>query len=395
MWCCSRPSDRNRVITEQTDPVSTAAVETEQSARVEVAGVTKSFSGEAVLRGVNLDVEPGSTVALLGPSGCGKTTLLRVIAGLEPADDGVVVVGDRVLTGPGVFVPPEERRVGLVFQDWALFPHLNVARNVGFGLPRSERRSSPRIDEALHLVGMEEFADRMPDTLSGGQQQRVALARAVAPRPRVLLLDEPFSNLDATMRVRVRNEIHELLHLLGITSIFVTHDQDEAFVLGDRVAVVNAGAIVQTGSPEEIYERPSTPWVAGFVGAADFVTGQISSTAPAIEVTTMFGRLPVPSPGTDDATGTAVGSMVSVLVRPEHLRVSVPDATDNAPHAPGVVRAVEYVGRDTVYAVESAGAVLRARALGPPLFAVGDPVLIHHHGGPVRVFGGSAESPTG
>ena len=364
--------------------MGSTVVETDRSARVEVEGVTKSFSGETVLDGVTLCVEPGSTVALLGPSGCGKTTLLRVIAGLESADAGTVVVGDRVLTGPGTFVAPEDRRVGMVFQDWALFPHLSVARNVGFGLPRPERRSSPRIDESLRLVGMEGFADRMPDTLSGGQQQRVALARAVAPRPSVLLLDEPFSNLDATLRVRVRSEIHDLLHQLGITSIFVTHDQDEAFVLGDRVAVVSEGRIVQTGLPEDIYERPATPWVAGFVGAADFVPGEVSGS----QVSTLLGRLPVVA--VDEPP--VAGGPASVLVRPEHL-VLEPADDRGADGAAGVVRTVEYVGRDTVYVVEAGGVLLRARELGPPRFAVGSSVRVAHRGGPVRVFSDDRVDP--
>ncbi len=365
--------------------MGSAVIDTDRSARVDVEGVSKSFSGTAVLEDVTLSVEPGSTVALLGPSGCGKTTLLRIIAGLETADSGSVVVGEELLTGPSTFVVPEARRVGMVFQDWALFPHLTVARNVGFGLPRAERRSSPRIDEALRLVGMEGFAERMPDTLSGGQQQRVALARAVAPRPRVLLLDEPFSNLDATLRVRVRGEIHDLLHQLGITSIFVTHDQDEAFVLGDRVAVVSEGRIVQTGVPEEIYERPATPWVAGFVGAADFLPGDLDRGV----VATALGRLPVAATA---ASGVAEGP-ASVLIRPEHLTLTANGAPDATTGTTGIVRTVEYVGRDTVYVVEAAGVLLRARELGPPRFGVGDPVHLGHRGGPVQVFAAGPSVP--
>src|SRR5690606_27384273 len=241
---------------------------------VEVVGVTKSFDGgPPVLRGVDVSIEAGRTLALLGPSGCGKTTLLRIIAGLEVPDRGIVRVGGKEVTGPKGVVPPEKRRIGMVFQDWALFPHPSVARNVGFGLPRAERRSSPRIDEALEMVGLAGMGDRMPSTLSGGQQQRVALARAIAPRPRVLLLDEPFSNLDATLRVTIRTEIHQLLVELGITTIFVTHDQDEAFILGDRVAVLSEGEVVQSGSPEEVYLRPRTRWLADFVGEANFIPG--------------------------------------------------------------------------------------------------------------------------
>ena len=211
---------------------------------VDVRGVHKSFGTTAVLRDVDLDVPSGSVVALLGPSGCGKTTLLRIIAGLEAPDAGEVRVGGRLLTGPATSVPPEHRRVGMVFQDWGLFPHLTVAQNVGYGLPRGERRGA-RVDEALELVGLVGLGHRSPTTLSGGQQQRVALARALAPRPSVLLLDEPFSNLDAALRVQVRGEVHRLLRELGVTTVFVTHDQEEAFVLGDEVAVMSEGRVVQ------------------------------------------------------------------------------------------------------------------------------------------------------
>ncbi len=352
--------------------------------RVEVRDIVKSFGGDRVLDGVSLAVEPGSTLALLGPSGCGKTTLLRIIAGLEVPESGEVLVDGRVLTGPGTLVPPEQRRVGMVFQDWALFPHLSVARNVGFGLPRAERRGSPRVDEALALVGMEGFADRMPDTLSGGQQQRVALARAVAPRPRVLLLDEPFSNLDATLRVRVRTEIHALLQGLGVTAVFVTHDQDEAFVLGDRVAVVSAGRVVQHGPPQEIYERPATPWVAGFVGDAVFVPGRASGATVATEL----GALPLDEP----ASGA-----VRVLLRPEQLDLEVAAGTGSTgSDRAATVELVEYVGRDTTYhLVSPSGLALRVRRRGAPTWSRGDRVLVRPGPDPVRCFPGEAEPGPG
>ena len=210
---------------------------------VDVSGVNKSFGETDVLHEIDVSVEPGTSLALLGPSGCGKTTLLRLIAGLERPDEGQVSVGDQVMAGPSTWVPPEKRNVGMVFQDWALFPHLTVGKNVGYGLDRAERKGS-RISEALDMVGLADLVDRMPDTLSGGQQQRVALARAIAPRPSVLLLDEPFSNLDSALRVGVRTEVHRLLIDLGITSIFVTHDQEEAFVLGDEVAVMSGLSLI-------------------------------------------------------------------------------------------------------------------------------------------------------
>jgi iron(III) transport system ATP-binding protein len=217
---------------------------------VSVRSVSKSFDAAPVLRDVDLRVDAGQIVALLGPSGCGKTTLLRAIAGLERPDQGEVWLGERLLSGRGTFVAPERRRIGMVFQDWALFPHLSVGRNVGFGLTRAERRSG-RIEAALQLVELTGLADRMPATLSGGQQQRVALARALANRPAALLLDEPFSNLDATLRVSIRAEVQRLLRELSLTAVFVTHDQEEAFLLGDQVAVMLGGTVVQ--------QAPATP----------------------------------------------------------------------------------------------------------------------------------------
>jgi len=345
------------------------------SVPLQLRELSLSFApGVPVLDGVSLDVEPGSTLALLGPSGCGKTTLLRVIAGLEHPDAGTVRVGDRVLTGPGVDVPPEQRHVGMVFQDWALFGHLDVARNVGFGLPRAERRASPRIDRSLELVGMTEFGSRQPDTLSGGQRQRVALARAIAPEPSVLLLDEPFSNLDTSMRVRVRSELHALLGELGITSVFVTHDQDEAFVLGATVAVMSGGRVVQCGTPEDLYERPVDAWVAAFVGDADFVPGS----ARGDRVETALGVLPLARRRT---------GAVRVLVRPEHLEVvSTADAvTAGGPAGmSGRVVLVEYVGRSTTAHVDVGDVVLRVCTTGRPTVEPGDRVVVRHRGGAVQ-----------
>jgi iron(III) transport system ATP-binding protein len=340
-----------------------------------VAGITKSFDGvTTVLDGVDLDAPAGSTLALLGPSGCGKTTLLRIMAGLEVPDAGTVRVGDELLSGPGVLVVPERRRIGMVFQDWALFPHLDVAANVGFGLPRAERRRSPRVDEALDQVGLAGLGDRMPDTLSGGQQQRVALARAVAPRPRVLLLDEPFSNLDASLRVQVRTEIHALLVDLGVTTVFVTHDQDEAFVMGDRVAVLSAGRVEQLGTPEELYLRPATRWVAGFVGDANFVPG----TADGATAATALGpvNLAVPAQGP-----------VEVLARPEHVDLDAPVAGDaGATGTPGEVGLVEYTGHDTTYLVRCGDLQLRARMPSVPRFGRGDAVVVRLRPEPLLAF---------
>jgi iron(III) transport system ATP-binding protein len=346
----------------------------DEPAGVSVSGVHKSFDGvHPVLEGVDVSVGPGSTLALLGPSGCGKTTLLRIIAGLEVPDDGAVSVGERLVTGPSEFVPPEKRRVGMVFQDWALFPHLSVARNVGFGLPRPERRSSPRIADALAMVGLDGLEDRMPATLSGGQQQRVALARAIAPRPSVLLLDEPFSNLDAALRTQVRTEIHALLVRLGITTVFVTHDQDEAFVLGDRVAVLSEGRVEQVGTPAEIYLRPVNRWVAGFVGDANLLHAE----GHGDRADTRLGTVPLLEP---------MRGACDVLARPEHLDLDPVDGEVAGGGAAGTVELVEYVGHDTTYLVTLEGRTVRVRLPSSPRFARGDTVHVHHRGEPTVAF---------
>jgi iron(III) transport system ATP-binding protein len=339
-------------------------------AGVEVRHVDKRFGDVDVLHDVDLDVPGGSITALLGPSGCGKTTLLRIIAGLERPDAGEIAVAGRLLTGPAAFVPPEQRRVGMVFQDWALFPHLTVARNVGYGLGRRGPDHTRRVDEALELVGLPGLGARLPGTLSGGQQQRVALARALAPRPSVLLLDEPFSNLDTSLRVQVRAEVHTLLADLGITSVFVTHDQDEAFVLGGHVAVMHGGRIVQSAAPAELYAHPATPWVAEFVGDANLLAGDGSGT----HATTALGQVPLAEP--------AHGPL-RVLVRPE----SVALAPANGTGGDGVVEVLEYYGHDCVYLVRTdAGAEVRVRAGSAPIARRGDRVGVRYAGGPAVAF---------
>jgi iron(III) transport system ATP-binding protein len=337
------------------------------AAAIEVRGLSKSFGAgvPSVLRQVDLDVPAGSIVALLGPSGCGKTTLLRTIAGLERADAGTVRIAGQVLTGPDRMVAPEKRRVGMVFQDWALFPHLTVARNVGYGVPKGADRAR-LVEEALDMVGLGGLGHRVPGTLSGGQQQRVALARALAPRPAVLLLDEPFSNLDTTLRVQVRSEVHRLLRELDITTVFVTHDQAEAFVLGDEVAVMRAGEIVQQARPAALYAAPATRWVATFVGEANLVAG----TASGPDARTELGRVTLKEP----ADGP-----VEVLLRPEHLDVVRGDDAE--------VELIEYYGHDTVYVVRlAAGTTVRARVGADPSFDRGERVAVRYAGPPVVAY---------
>jgi iron(III) transport system ATP-binding protein len=327
-----------------------------RNASIDVGGVSKAFGSVPVLRDVSLVVEPGATVALLGPSGCGKTTLLRIIAGLEWPDRGQVRIDGQVLVDDaGTRVAPERRGVGMVFQDWALFPHLTVGDNVAYGLGRSPDRRS-RVAEGLDLVGLGGLGDRMPGTLSGGQQQRVALARALAPRPRALLLDEPFSNLDTALRVQVRSEVHALLTSLGITSVFVTHDQEEAFVLGDEVAVMSAGRIVQQATPAELYRSPADRWIAHFVGEANLVPGE----ADGEKAVTPLGPVPL---------RLGHHGPVDVLLRPEHLDVTPGDA--------GTVEVIEFYGHDSVSLVRlDCGTLLRTRAAGPPPARRGDRVAL-------------------
>jgi iron(III) transport system ATP-binding protein len=340
---------------------------------VVVTGVSKTYGEIRALKAVDLAVDAGRMLALLGPSGCGKTTLLRVIAGLERPDAGRVVVGDRLLTGDDELVPPERRRIGMVFQDWALFPHLSVERNVGYGVPKLDgaaRRT--RVADALALVGLQELGARAPGTLSGGQQQRVALARALAPRPSVLLLDEPFSNLDTALRVQVRTEVHRLLADLGITTVFVTHDQEEAFVLGDEVAVMEDGLVVQKATPAELYRSPATRWVASFVGDANLLPATVRDSV----ADTAVGRVPVVA---------APSGPVDVLVRPEDVALEAEHASGAAA---GTVELVEFYGHDTVYVVRTgSGTRVRARQGSAPRFGRGDDVGMRYTGAVTVAFG--------
>ncbi len=255
-----------------TDRISSATASPDGSgaASLECAGVVKRFGDVAAVDGLDLAVGSGKILALLGPSGCGKTTALRLVAGFEQPDMGEIAVGGRVVSSPAGSLPPEKRRIGMVFQEGALFPHLTVEQNVGYGLRKDDDRSR-RVGEALELVGLAELRRRMPHELSGGQQQRVALGRALAPRPDILLLDEPFSNLDANLREQLQRDVVAILHGSRVTAVFVTHDQRAALSVGDEVAVMNRGRLEQTGDPATVFHSPQSRFVAQFIGAVDFL----------------------------------------------------------------------------------------------------------------------------
>jgi iron(III) transport system ATP-binding protein len=326
---------------------------------VRVRGLSKSFGPIEAVRELNLEIERGELMAVLGPSGCGKTTLLRVIAGFEQPDAGCVVVSDEVVAGPGRTIPPEKRRVGMVFQDYALFPHLSVEGNVAFGLsnrPREERDALTR--RTLELVGLQHKARTNVHELSGGERQRVALARALAPEPELVLLDEPFSSLDASLRGGLRREVELILRDAEATALLVTHDQEEALSLADRVAVMRDGQIVQVGPPVEVYGEPATRWAAQFVGEVNVLSGVARGGGVETELGVFDLRVP------------ASGS-VHVAVRPEQLELRA-DGNGNAE-----VVAREFRGHDVLYRLRhEGGKTLLVQLPSLQLYEVGDSVFV-------------------
>ncbi|MEZ5650542.1 MAG: ABC transporter ATP-binding protein [Burkholderiaceae bacterium] len=291
-----------------------------------VEDLTLAFPGDAgplpVLRGLGFTLARGEIGCLLGESGCGKTTAMRAIAGFVLPQRGKVTLDGTTLFGPGVCKPPEQRSVGIVFQDYALFPHLDVVRNIGFGLrslDASARRR--RVDELLELVGLAHARDRFPHELSGGQQQRVALARALAPRPQVLLLDEPFSNLDPDLRERLALEVRDLLKATDATALLVTHDQHEAFAMADRIGVMEAGRIVQWDTAARLYHHPATRSVAAFVGPGSFVCGEITAAKAGYMLDSEVGRMSLPASADQQhrAAPSPRAGPVDVLLRPDDL----------------------------------------------------------------------------
>ncbi len=316
--------------------------------------VSKWFGGVAAVESSSLTLADGEFLALLGPSGCGKTTLLRLIAGFERPDAGEIRLRGRALAAPEKHVPPERRGIGLVFQDYALFPHLNVEKNIAFGVGRKDNH---RVAEMLSVVGLTGLGRRMPHELSGGQQQRVALARTLAAAPDLVLLDEPFSNLDPAMRVRVREEVRDILKRVGTPTILVTHDQDEALSLGDRVAVMLDGSVRQVGTPGVVYDQPVSEAVAAFIGDPNFLDGSVDAGTVSFDL----GSAPA-----GDFSGA-----VRVMVRPEEIAV----AHDGDVTAK--VERVEYFGHDEVVTVRlTTGAEIRLRRMPGGGISPGDNLFL-------------------
>jgi iron(III) transport system ATP-binding protein len=371
-----------------------------------VAGLDKRFGAHQVLTGLNLDVPAGSLTAILGPSGSGKTTLLRVLAGFEHADSGTVRIGSAVADGPGVFLPPERRRIGYVPQEGSLFPHLTVAANVAFGLSRRKwgrERRGQRCAELLEAVGLGGLDRRYPHQLSGGQQQRVALARALAIQPEVVLLDEPFASLDAHLRASVRADVQQLLKESGTTTVLVTHDQDEALSTADRVAVLRDGGIAQCDAPQELYSRPVDADMASFIGEANLIPGILNGSS----VQTLLGVHPVTGPAAagDGAGAGRNGSdgpghrPAMVLIRPEQVELipGTPGMADAA-GAPepglaggdasggltGRITGYGYHGHDAVVTVQPEqdpqAPPLTVRTLGGQALSPGSKVTLRAHG---------------
>ncbi|WP_429044887.1 ABC transporter ATP-binding protein [Aeromonas hydrophila] len=279
---------------------------------LQVENVSCRYNGRNVLEQLSLTVADNEIVCLLGASGCGKTTLLKAIAGLLPLAEGTIRLGDTLLDGPDTSVPPEARNIGMIFQDYALFPHLTVADNVGFGLTKLDRRArQQQVDEALALVNLQGLGDRYPHQLSGGQQQRVAIARALVCKPRLMLLDEPFSNIDTQVRMKLILEIRALLKQQGIGAIFVSHSKEEAFAFADRLALFRAGHIEQVGQPEQLYRRPQNRFVAEFLGGVNYLAAEVVDSHC---VRTVLGVICGNEPH-----GRAAGELLQLMLRPQQL----------------------------------------------------------------------------
>ncbi|MBT9133590.1 MAG: Spermidine/putrescine import ATP-binding protein PotA [Firmicutes bacterium] len=345
-----------------------AAVRTTSQSHVELSSLCKLYPDVKALYDLTLTVNRGEFFSLLGPSGCGKTTTLRLIAGLDCLSEGSIAIDGTLVSSPTYFMPPEKRGVGIVFQDYALFPHMTVFENVAFGLYGSPKAAvAKRVSELLGLVGLAAAAQKYPHEMSGGQKQRVALARALAPAPRVMLLDEPFSNLDAELRAALRSETKEILRDSGTTVILVTHDQEEAFSLSDRVGLLNCGKLEQVGTPYEIYHHPATRFVADFVGRADYLAARVEGST----VVSGLGRFALPS---TERQGSAD---VDLLIRPDDVSIA------DDPSGTAVITEVRFLGAHALYTLQlDNGSVLHSQGLSahllPPYTRVAVTVNMRH-----------------
>jgi iron(III) transport system ATP-binding protein len=342
---------------------------------VVIKSLTKRYGDVAAVEDLSLDVKPGELVSLLGPSGCGKTTTLRLVAGFLRPELGEIWVGERCLSSPALVVPPERRRMAMIFQSYALWPHMTVARNVAYGLrfksgmSRTER--DRRVTEMLRIVQLSGFESRYPGELSGGQQQRVAVARALVVEPEILLLDEPLSNLDANLREEMRFEIRRLHETFGITTLYVTHDQAEAMVISDRVAVLHRGQIVQIGTAEDLFRRPRTRFVAEFIGRTNLVDAEVAEPGVATQGALRL-RLAT--------AGLARGTPLVVSIRPHEIELVLPErgAAAGANILSGTIERTSYLGDAVDYHVRLTGSdvLLRVTASPPARFSAGGAVTL-------------------
>ncbi len=325
--------------------------------RLEVTDLCRSFDGREVVSHVSLSIRPGQVTCLLGPSGCGKSTTLRIIAGVEQQTSGTVIIDGRMMSADDIHLPPEARSVGLMFQDFALFPHLDVAGNVGFGVAGTKGEKRARVGELLERVGLGGYDDKFPHQLSGGEQQRVALARAVAPRPRVMLMDEPFSGLDNRLRDGIRDETLSILKDEGTAVLLVTHEPDEAMRMADQIALMRGGRIVQQGAPYNVYNAPIDRAAAAFFSEINTVRGKVHGAL----TDTPFGQFLAP--------GVPDGQEVEILIRPQHIRIDFdrkgqgprPTPVDGTP-ARGIVQRARFMGRESLveFKMDADGSVLKA-----------------------------------
>lgn len=314
-----------------------------------IENLVKHFDRTTALKNINITIEDGEFIAILGPSGCGKTTLLRLLAGFDSPTDGNISIGNQQVSDKNVTLPPEKRNIGMVFQSFALWPHLNVRKHIEFPLLHhayipidTSTNISKRVDEVMEIIELTELANRMPSELSGGQKQRVALGRAIAPKPELLLMDEPLSNLDAELRMEMRKEIQELHRLTKATIVYVTHDQGEALAMADRIVVMNKSKIEQIGTPEEIYSRPTTPFVANFVGKANLIEGtwELDQFTPSSYPDIRWPDLGV---------SFLLKKKGIYPIRPEQLTL----ATDDQDGIQGIITSVQYQGKEIHYTVQS------------------------------------------